>query len=175
MGRAVGPACGDPSLPAGRAIRTSILPRSSRWAAQRPTCQTRPLRLRRQGCGLPPNRGCCRSSGRNEIECGSRCRHRGHRSSARRQGRPALSDSSHQNERRCRCDAGKPCSCTGTPIRFTCGNYSKGAAVALPDPFHHFSPASANASLADFLGFRRAASTKGVDAHMRKTLLVGHP
>ena len=42
------------------------------------------------------------------------------------------------------------------PIRFTCGNYSKRAAVALPDPFHHSSPASANASLADLLGCRRA-------------------
>jgi hypothetical protein len=48
------------------------------------------------------------------------------------------------------------------PIRFTCGNYSKGAAVALPDPFHHSPPASARASLADLLGSRRAASTKGV-------------
>src|SRR5207248_6892305 len=28
------------------------------------------------------------------------------------------------------------------PIRFTCGNYSKGAAVALPDPLHHSPPAS---------------------------------
>ena len=26
------------------------------------------------------------------------------------------------------------------PIRFTHGDYSKGAAVALPDPFHHFPP-----------------------------------
>jgi hypothetical protein len=36
------------------------------------------------------------------------------------------------------------------PIRFSCGNYSKRAAVALPNPFHHSSPASANASLAIF-------------------------
>jgi hypothetical protein len=47
-------------------------------------------------------------------------------------------------------------------IRFTCGNYSKRAAVALPDPLDYSPPASANASLADLLGCRRAASTKGV-------------
>src|SRR5205807_640885 len=46
------------------------------------------------------------------------------------------------------------------PIRFTCGNYSKGAAVALPDPFHYSPPTSVNASLADPLGRRRAASTQ---------------
>ena len=116
MWQAVGPACGDPSLPADRAMRTSIPPRSSRWAAQTRRCQKRRLRLRRQqGCGLLPSTACCRSSGRNEIECGSRCRHRGHRSSVRRQAGPALSDSSLRNERRYRCDAGKPCSGTGTP------------------------------------------------------------
>jgi hypothetical protein len=48
------------------------------------------------------------------------------------------------------------------PIRFACGNYSKGAAVALPDPFQNAPPVSAKASLADLPSCRRAASTKGV-------------
>ena len=61
------------------------------------------------------------------------------------------------------------------PIRFTCGNYSKRAAVALPDPFHYSPPVSANASLADLFRCRRAASTKGVDAHIRKISLGRHP
>jgi hypothetical protein len=44
------------------------------------------------------------------------------------------------------------------PIRFTRGNYSKRAAVALPGSFHRFLLPSLEATLADFFDWRRAAS-----------------
>jgi hypothetical protein len=56
------------------------------------------------------------------------------------------------------------------PIRFTGGNYSKGAAVALPRLFHHSSPASANASLADLLGCRRALRSTRIPAKHRSVV-----
>jgi hypothetical protein len=98
------------SSAAGRATYTSTPPRSSRWAAERPMCQTRPPRLRRPlGCGPLPNRAWCRNSGRNEIECDSRCRRRVRRPSAGHRAAPVLSDTSRRNGRRCRCGAGTPC------------------------------------------------------------------
>jgi hypothetical protein len=55
-------------------------------------CQTHPPRPRKpQGCGHLPNRGCCRSSGRNEIECYSHCRRRARKFSAHRLAAPAPS------------------------------------------------------------------------------------
>ncbi len=86
--------------------------------AERPMCQTRPQLPRRpQGCGLPPNRACCRNSGRNEIESDSRCRHRARKPSAHRRAAPALSDNWHRNGKRCQCGAGTPCSGTDRPDR----------------------------------------------------------
>src|SRR5690349_8148475 len=58
------------------------------------------------------------------------------------------------------------------PIRFTCGNYSKRAAVALPDTFHQSSPASPNASLVDLLGYRLALRQRAFDVYLQNTALV---
>jgi hypothetical protein len=112
----VGLAGGAPCSVAARATHTSIPPRLSRWAAERSMCQTRPpQRRRQQDYGLLPNKGCCRNSGRNEIECDSRCRRRARRSSAHRRAAPILSDNSHRNGKKCRCGAGMPCSGTDKP------------------------------------------------------------
>lgn len=91
-------------------------PRSSRWAVERLTRRMHPPRPRRPlGCGPLPNKASCRNSDKNEIGCGSRCRHRAHRSSARRRAAPALWDTSHRNGKPCQCAAGTPCSGTGKP------------------------------------------------------------
>jgi hypothetical protein len=61
------------------------------------------------------------------------------------------------------------------PIRFTCGTYSKRAAVALPDPLHHSSSASANRKFGRSSRLPSSASTKAFDSHIRKTPLGGRP
>ena len=50
------------------------------------------------------------------------------------------------------------------PIRFTRGNYSKRAAMALPDPFHRRLPTWFGRILTDPTGCRRAASSRGAIA-----------
>jgi len=112
----VGPVGGGPSSAVGRARDASTPPKSSRWGAEIPMGRTHPLRLRRPlGYGPLPNKGWCRNSGKNEIGCGNRCRHRARRSSARRRAAPALWDTSHRNGKPCRCAAGTPCSGKGKP------------------------------------------------------------
>jgi hypothetical protein len=58
-------------------------------------------------------------------------------------------------------DAGAPLACLAVAkinsIRFTHGNYSKRAAVALPDPFHRLLPTWFGRILTDPVGCRRAA------------------
>jgi hypothetical protein len=81
-------------------------------------CQTRPLqRHRPQGCDLPPNKAWCRNSGRNEIECDSRCRRRARKPFAHHRAVSALSDNCHRSGKQCQSDAGTPCSGTGRPDR----------------------------------------------------------
>jgi len=75
----------------------------------------RPRHHRPLGCGPLPNREWCRNSGRNEIECGNRCRRRARRSFARRRAAPVLWDTSHRNGKPCLCAAGTPCSGKGRP------------------------------------------------------------
>ena len=57
--------------------------------------------------------------------------------------------------------AGAPLACLAVAkinsIRFTRGNYSKRAAVALPDPFHRLLPTWFGRILTDPVGCRRAA------------------
>jgi hypothetical protein len=61
------------------------------------------------------------------------------------------------------------------PIRFTCGNYSKGAAVALPDPFHHPPPASPEPIWPMFSAAVEPLQQNAVAAQMRKIPLIGRP
>ena len=110
----VGPADGVPSSAVGQATDASTPPRSSRWAVEMPTCRTHPLRLHRPpGCN--PNKGWYGNLGKNEIECGTRCRRRARRPSGRSRAALALWDMSHRNGKPCRSDAGTRCSGTGAP------------------------------------------------------------
>jgi hypothetical protein len=156
--QAVGSAGGAPCSPVGRATGTSTPPRSSRWAAKRPTCRTHLLQPRRPlGCGLLPNKAWCRNSGRNEIESDNRCRRRARKSSAHRRAGPALSDNSHRNGNRCRCGAGTPCSGTDKldpvhPWQLLEASRS-GIARSVPPP----PPNLVGRILTDPVGSRRAA------------------
>src|SRR5947209_13293164 len=52
------------------------------------------------------------------------------------------------------------------PIRFACGNYSKAAAVALPDPFHHFPPPQLTPGWPIFSAAVEPLRQKAFDAHI---------
>jgi len=81
MWQVVDPASG--ALSVDQATDRSTPPRSSQWAVEKPWCQRHlPRRRKPQGCDPLADTEWCRNSGRNEIESGSRCRHRVRRSSA---------------------------------------------------------------------------------------------
>jgi hypothetical protein len=140
----VGPVGGGPSSAVGRAKDTSTLPRSSRWAARKPRYQKHPPPLRTpQDCGLLPNKAC--AAIRAEMKSNS----------VTAVG-IALVDLPLPIEPHLlfRKSCAEMESATGAalarltvaqihPIRFTRGNYSKRAAVALPGLFHRPSPSVA--------------------------------
>lgn len=143
MRQVVDSASGARSLSVDQATDRSTPPRSSQWAVEKPWCQRHlPRRRKPQGCDPLPDTEWCRNSGRNEIESGGRCRRHARRSSTPHQAGTALSEKLRRNGKRYRCGAGTPDRAQVHPIRFTHGNYSKRAAVALPGSIHRHPPFS---------------------------------
>jgi hypothetical protein len=137
----VDPAGGAPSSAGGRAIYEATLPRSSRWAVERPMDQTRqPRPHRRQGCDLPPNTACCRNSGRNEIERDCRCRRRARNPPLTMEPYPMFGITRTEMESGAGVALARLAVAQVDPIGLTRGDDAKRTAVATPSSFHRSSP-----------------------------------